>query len=489
MISRRRFLEVGGTLAASSALGCDRVSPLLLWGEPPPAGPFATPEPRSADAVSHVLSRLTFGARPGDRERVAALGATPDAAVDAFIDEQLAPEGIDDARLERALRPMQVLDLPVGELYEYKAPVLLDAMTRATIVRAVRSERQLHEVMVEFWTDHFNIDVTKGDCRWLKAADDRDVIRRHALGTFPALVRASALSPAMLWYLDGRVNQRATGGGRPNENYARELLELHTLGVHGGYDQRDVMEAARALTGWTVRSKGESAFGIGRVEFHPGLHDDGEKVVLGERLPPGLGARDVDALVHLVCAHPATARHVATRLCRRFIADPPPAPAVARVARAFSASGGDIRTTLRTLFHAPEFRDARATRLKRPFHFIASALRATDASTDAGPALQDYLVRMGHAPYQCPTPDGYPQEAGPWLGTLLWRWNFAAALTRNHIVGTRVDVDALRERARGDERLAAHLLGRRPAPEEWRLLAGAPDPVALALASPPFQRY
>src|SRR5207302_4720804 len=160
--------------------------------------------------------------------------------------------------------------------------------------------RQLYEVMVRFWSDHFNIDPSKGDCKWLKAADDRDVVRAHALGRFSDLLRASALSPAMLWYLDGRVNRRARPDEKPNENYARELLELHTLGVHGGYTQRDVMEVARCLTGWTVRGTKQAKFGLGTVEFSVRLHDNGEKTVLGQRIAPGGGERDIDRVLEIV---------------------------------------------------------------------------------------------------------------------------------------------------------------------------------------------
>src|ERR1041384_25647 len=197
-------------------------------------------------------------------------------------------------------------------------------MVRAAVLRAVYSERQLYEVMVGFWSDHFNIDPGKGDCRWLKAWDDRAVIRKYALGdcglrepttlferlqtfwgggsgapktafNFPAMLRASALSPAMLWYLDGRANRKAGPSEKPNENYARELLELHTLGVHGGYTQKDVMEVARCLTGWTVRGKRQ--FSKATVEFQQRLHDDGAKEVLGQRIPTGLGERDLDRVL------------------------------------------------------------------------------------------------------------------------------------------------------------------------------------------------
>ena len=491
MISRRRFLQFGSALTASAALGCDRLPGALLRGDASPgdSAPFLPPDGEGIDPVAHVVARLSYGARPGEYARVRALGRTRTGAAAAYVREQLASEHLDDVVAERALRRLGMLELPVGELYEYKSDVLLDAMTRARLLRAHLSTRQLHEVMVELWTDHFSIDASKGDCRWLKAADDREVIRAHALGHFRDLVRASVLSPAMLWYLDGRVNRKASEYERPNENHARELLELHTLGVHGGYTQRDVMEVARALTGWTVRSKGESGFGIGKLEFHPELHDDGEKEVLGQTLAPGLGERDVDAVVDIVCAHPATARNVATRLCRRFIADDPPERAVSRVQESFRATGGQIRPTLATLFESPEFAAAAGSKIKRPFHFVVSALRATDAATDAGPALQEYLVRMGHAPFQYPTPDGYPDEAAPWTSTLLWRWNFAMAMQRNRIVGTRVALDSLVRRAGGEGALAAHLLGRRATPDEWRAYRAADDKLALLIASPSFQSY
>jgi uncharacterized protein (DUF1800 family) len=356
--------------------------------------------------------------------------------------------------------------------------------------------------MVEFWSDHLNIDVSKGDCAWLKAADDRDVIRAHALGRFPELLRASALSPAMLWYLDGRMNRKARDLDRPNENYARELLELHTLGVRGGYTQRDVMEVARSLTGWTVRPK--NGFGKGRVEFRPKEHDDGPKTILGRTILPGQGDGDLDRVLEIVALHPATATHLAAKLCRRFIADPPPHAAVEAVARAFLSSGGDIPETLRALFARPEFlaeerelRVVRTSKLKRPFHWVVSALRATDAETDLGPPVTRALVAMGHAPFQYPTPDGYPSDPEAWRGGLLWRFRLAGALMAGQAHGTRVDAPGLVRRAGGVRRLAAHLLGRRPSKAETQALNAARAPttggvaagIALLLASPAFQRY
>ncbi|MEQ1693697.1 MAG: DUF1800 domain-containing protein, partial [Gemmatimonas sp.] len=314
MITRRRFLGTSGTLAAAALTACDDVPELrALWSAP--SDSFVPPADSRVDGVSHLLARVTYGVRPGDYQRVRALGATEDEAMARFIDEQLSPSRRDD-RAERAVRRLESLSEPIGELYEYQPALLRDQLVASTMLRAVYGERQLHEVMAGFWADHFNVDISKGDCRWLTPAFDRDVLRPHALGRFPDLLRAVALSPAMLWYLDGRVNRRASPGERPNENFARELLELHTLGVDGGYTQADVMETARAFTGWTVRSKGASNFGIGLVEFNADAHDDGAKIVLGRAIPAGGGTRDVDEVLAILVEHPACARFLAHKLCR-----------------------------------------------------------------------------------------------------------------------------------------------------------------------------
>lgn len=487
MTSRRRFLGASGALAAAAALGaCADDGGLRAPWTADDRVPFDPPRDAAIDAVSHALARLTYGARPGDYARVRALARSSDEAARRFVEEQLTARRHDDAA-DRAVRRLEALAEPVGELYEYQPALLREQLVSATLLRAVYADRQLHEVMTEVWADHFNVDISKGDCRWLTPAFVRDVLRAHAMGTFPELLRAVVLSPAMLWYLDGRVNRSASPAEHPNENYARELLELHTLGVHAGYTQDDVMHAARALTGWTVRSRHESRFGIGRVEFDRAAHDDGEKVVLGERIPAGGGARDVDVLLNIVTAHPACARFIATRLCRHFIADEPPDAAVNAVARTFATTGGDITPTLRTLFGTPAFADSRGMRLKRPFHFVASALRATGAATDGGRPMIAWLERLGQLPFQFPTPDGYPDDASPWLGTLLWRWQFASALAEGRIAGTTVDATALVRRARGDRPLVAHLLGRAPTTAELAAARESRDTLALALASPAFQ--
>jgi uncharacterized protein (DUF1800 family) len=518
-ISRRAFLAIGTGAVAGSVAGCGKPGGIRdgirrFVGKPtasPLDGPLTAPAAEGIDDVSHVLGRLTFGARPGDYARVSAIGAKN------FIEEQLAHSKLPDTICERVIRhefeslaepesrlfprkadgkdPLVALfpamkdrGARVGDLYELKEKVLLNDLTRATVLRAVLSERQLYEVMVQFWTDHFNIDPSKGECRWLKAADDRDVIRAHALGNFRDMVRASAVSPAMLWYLDGRANRRSSTSEKPNENYARELMELHTLGVHGGYTQQDVMEVARCLTGWTCRDK--KKFFKGRVEFHAKDHDDGAKRVLGVDIPAGLGARDLDRVLEIVTSHPNCAQYVAWKLCRRFISDDPPSGAVEPTARAFLDSRGDIPTTLRTLFGTGEFwaSETRGGKFKRPFHFVVSALRAANAETTASSELIEYLQRLGHAPFRYPTPDGYPEEATHWKSTLLWRWNFAAALAENRIQGTRVDLDELRTRLGGDEALLATIFGREPSQAERAAFLEPGAGLALAIAAPAFQR-
>ena len=517
-VTRREFLVVGAGAVVAAGSGCGPVKEGAVEARrwlgkptvPPLVGALTPPSATELDEVSHVLNRITFGARPGDHARVAAMG------VKAFIEEQLAPKKLEDGMCERVIRhefdsladpegalwprkgeasdPLQVLfpamkdkGARVGNLYEYKDKVLLDDLTRATVLRAVLSERQLYEVMVQFWTDHFNIDPSKAEAKWLKAADDRDVIRAHALGNFREMLRASAVSPAMLWYLDGRANRRVKPEDKPNENYARELLELHTLGVHGGYTQQDVMEVARCLTGWTVRDK--KKFFKGRVEFRAWEHDNEAKRVLGVEIPAGLGARDLDRVLEIVVAHPSTAKHVAEKLCRRFIADDPPEAAVAVTAAAFERSGGDVPTTLRALFATEEFwkPEGRGGKFKRPFHFVVSALRATNAETDATKPLVDYLVRLGHAPFRYATPDGYPEAASHWQSSLLWRWNFASALAGNGIKGTRVEGEELRARLGGDEGLMATVLGRRAREAERGAYHESGSGLALMLASPAFQ--
>jgi uncharacterized protein (DUF1800 family) len=445
------------------------------------------------DPVFHLLSRAGFGPWPGDLDRVRSAGS------ETWIEEQLHPDSIDDTACDLRARRFETLELEPGTCYEFKKTVLRDELIRHRLLRATYSRRQLYEVMVEFWSEHFNIYLEKGDCIYLKPADERMVIRAHAMGRFRDLVRASATSPAMLVYLDGKENKKAGPGDRPNENYARELLELHTLGVDGGYSQGDVSEVARCLSGWRVRTKWRR----GTVYFDPALHDQGSKTILGQVIASGSGEQELDSVIDLVVSHPSTARHIATKLVRHFARDAAPPELVDRVAAEFTATGGDIKSMVRMILTSDEFKSAPGARFKRPFRFVVSALRAVGADTYGHEPLIGYLGRMGNAPFEHPAPDGYPDSAEPWLGTLLWRWNFAAALGANKIESAAVSVDRLVAAAGGaaPDRLIPHFIGRRGTAEELRVLQDfsdgpdwtrgrcAADLVGLILASPAFQMY
>jgi uncharacterized protein (DUF1800 family) len=510
--SRREFIITGAAAIAFSATIFRAAQGLLKEGgqylglnltrpiDRPPLAPAST----TIDPVAHALNRLTFGPIAGDYERVSKMG------VAAFIEEQLEPEKIDDGLCNRATaRFCDLWGDPLGEHYEEDDEALPPILRRVTTLRAIYSRRQLFEVMCEFWSDHFNIDPGKGDCRWSKPSDDRDVIRKHALGNFRDMLRASALSPAMLWYLDGQANSLRKEGDKPNENYARELMELHTLGVHGGYTQKDVMEVARCLTGWSINSKRTVALRAellkvgkllkdpanwkplndrGSVSFNNEAHDDGAKTVLGQQTPAGLGKEDIERVIDIVAFHPNTARFLATKLCKRFIADEPSAASIDAVAKSFSDSKGDIKTVLRTIFLTPEYAASAGVKIKRPFHFVVSAIRAVNASTDADKPVMQFLEKMGQAPFRYPTPDGYPLEAEHWHATLLWRWKFALALANNRIDGTRIERAKLLRQLGGDSGLMASVLNRKPTTDESDAFLKSGDGLALLLASPGFQR-
>jgi uncharacterized protein (DUF1800 family) len=260
-------------------------------------------------------------------------------------------------------------------------------------------------------------------------------VRRHALGKFPDLLRASAHSPAMLAYLDNQENRR----GVPNENYARELMELHTLGVHGGYTQKDVLEVARCFTGWTIENRFLRR--RGNFRFDEALHDNGSKKVLGVTIFAGGGQSDATKVLDILATHPATARFIAGKLCRYFLGEEN-AEWTKKLAAIYNKTGGDIKAMLRPLLLSDTLQEAPPI-LKRPFDFTVSALRALNADTDGGAPLQEHLTRMGQPLYQWPMPDGYPDRTAAWTGSLLARWNFALSLTGGAIDSTSIDVPTL----------------------------------------------
>lgn len=508
-LRRRAILRAAATLvAAGVALPAGaRLAGLFPGAADPLPGSVGLSAGAAVDPAFHLLARAAWGARPGDVERVRAIGA------EIWIDEQLAWEKIDDSACDGMVERFREYDAAPNELMSVRQQHVERDLQRVTLVRAVHSRRRLYEVMCGFWRDHFSIQTAKKGCRETVPLDDRSVIRPHALGRFRDMVRASALSPAMLHYLDGAQNAVSKPGDRPNENYARELLELHTLGVRGGYTQRDVMEAARCLTGWTIvpRRGFENAFRHGSVEFRRDRHDDGEKTVLGVRIPAGGGEADLDRLLDVVCAHPSTARHVSRRLCRKFVADPAPEALVESAADVFAKTGGQIGLVVRHILTSSEFAASEGALVKRPFEFMVSALRATGATCRADDQERRFLERMGHVPFHYPTPDGYPLEVEPWMGTLLWRWNFALALVTDRLGDTKCDLADLAKRCGLDpardapSRLAPLFLGRDATAAERDAIdayAATPDgggagrgsaavlraeAVALLLCTPSFQ--
>jgi uncharacterized protein (DUF1800 family) len=436
--TRRQLLATAG--AGTALAFWETATP--GWAAPPrPAlatqweaatSPAAVPPP--APEV-HVLNRLTFGILPEDLAHVQKVG------VRGFIREQLEPEDIDDSEVDRSLAAFPSLTLAPPQIgavahdQTARRPVALE-LKQATIFRAVASNRQLFEMMVDFWSNHFNIYHFDSLCAALKTADDRDVVRPHALGRFGDLLAASAASPAMLIMLNNAQNKK----GGPNENYAREVMELHTLGVNAGYTQTDVQEIARCFTGWTLTTGGG-------FQFVARNHDTGAKTVLGHSIPAGGGVNDGQQVLAILASHPAAATFIATKLCRRFIADQPPATAVAAAAATFTATGGDLREVMRTILLSPEFTTSADGKSKRPFEFVPSAVRAVGATvTTAGTkSLYTYLHLLAQSPFDWQAPNGYPDAAGAWINTngLLNRWNFAVALVNNAIPGVHVDLTAL----------------------------------------------
>jgi len=455
-LTRRDLLKLAGLVTAVAGLsGCSSLGELLAAE---PRARAASGEFVGSTEEYRRLARLSYGPTPAERARVAEIG------LGAWLEEQLAYQSVSDRRPQLRWRHLDIVSLEANALAARGRREVTQALKRTTLLRRIYSHRQLYEVMVEFWTDHFNISLDKGDGWYLKVVDDREVIRKHALGNFRELLHASAASPAMLVYLDNQANRREA----PNENYARELMELHTLGVHGGYDQRDVMELARCLTGWTVKKH----FWLGEFRFDPERHDSGEKRVLG-RVIPAAGVHEAEEVLDLLATHPSTAQHLAGKLVRRFLTDDPEGQApelVERAAQAFLASEGDIRALLRVvLYDGLLARSPLPAKFKRPAHFVISALRPLAAASDGGEGVQEVIAQLGQPLFGWPTPDGPPDTAGAWSRALLHRWRFALALARNELPGSELDLD----------RLLAAAGGGRPAEvmdHLGTLLLGAPLP-------------
>ena len=517
MRALKRFAQV----AAVTAIG------MAATGVAGQAGQARSAVPPKPDdrAIVHVLNRIGFGPAPGDLERVRTVGLS------AYIDQQLQPARLDDSRMAARLAAFETLSKSTQEMaQQYYLPAqmarrqaqrqqsaqtpagsdpsmttttppndaarremmtpeqaeavrverqALTELMQAKVLRAAYSDRQLEEVMVDFWFNHFNVFSGKGQVRVYLNEYERDAIRPHVFGTFRVLLQATAESPAMLFYLDNwqssapegaptaaprpgnsRMNPRnpnrmPAGSGNPtrpgqlnrprtpadlppgpqsrrgglNENYARELMELHTLGVEGGYTQKDVQEVARAFTGWTIANPRQG----GAFRFEPRMHDDGEKTVLGKTIKAGGGKKDGEMVLDLLANHPSTANFIASKLARRFVADEPPKTLVERAARRFRETGGNIREVVRTIVTSPELfaPEAYRAKVKSPFEFVVSAVRATGIDLNNAMPLVMAVRNLGMPLYGCQPPTGYSDKAEAWVnsGALLNRMNFAVSLT------------------------------------------------------------
>ncbi len=448
--------------------------------------------PEDDRAATHVLHRLGYGPRPGDVAAVRRVG------VAAWIEQQLHPARLDDGALDARLSAFTTLTLdartivqeferpaieerrarqraatgaaapdaassaarPAPSAAQAKRRLVLDELEEAKLLRAVYSERQLEAVLTDAWFNHFNVFAGKGPTRSYVTAYERDAIRPYVFGRFRDLLGATARHPAMLFYLDNWENVDPEAGARRagaaprraarrpaaapprpprglNENYARELLELHTLGVDGGYTQADVVAVARAFTGWTMQPREGSGF-----RFVPALHDRGAKTVLGHTLPAGRGIEDGEVVLDLLSAHPATARRVARMLATRFVGDTPPEALVERAAARFRETDGDLREVVRVIVTSPEFfaPAAAGAKLKTPLEFVASALRATAADVRSARPLTRTLRELGMPLYLCQPPTGYDDTAATWAaaGALVGRVNFAADLGAGRVPGLRL---------------------------------------------------
>jgi len=507
-----------------------------------PTGAIRPPE--TDRTIVHVLNRIGYGPRPGpgsDVEKVRAIG------IERYIDQQLHPERIPDPTMSARLASLTTISMGSREIAERYAMPALEArrerqkeakengaqppgapaprdpqMERANrvmielaeqkMLRAIYSERQLQEVLTDFWFNHFNVDARKGPDRFMLTEYERETIRPHVLGKFRDLLEATAKSPAMLFYLDNWMSADPNGPhqemtrfrpargrfGAPifqplprpqpqgknapkglNENYGRELMELHTLGVDGGYTQQDVTEVARAFTGWTIQNPRQG----GGFVFNPRLHDTGEKMVLGHRIKAGGDVSDGEEVLDILASHSSTARFIATKLARRFVSDAPPPSLVDRAAARFRDTRGDLREVMRTILMSPEFLapEAYRAKVKTPLEFVVSAVRAADADVQDATLLVRTMQQLGMPLYQCQPPTGYKDTADAWVntGALVSRMNFAVSLTSNQLRGIAVPNAPL------------SILGDDMSDATRATIAKATTPqqmAALTLGSPEFQR-
>jgi uncharacterized protein (DUF1800 family) len=441
----------------------------------------------SGDSLLRLVRRVTNGVTEEEMARARKLGFR------GYLNYHLRYPAIDDSVTDAFVNTRAPnLQLDGTGLYQLNQTTLMNELAEATLYRAAFSRRQLYERMVHFWSDHFNIYFPK--VNYLKVIDDREVIRRHALGKFPDLLRASAHSPAMLEYLDNTRSRNRN----VNQNYARELMELHTLGVDGGYTQTDVEEVTRCLTGWTIQGRGQ-------FRFDATGHDATGKTVLGNAIPARTGAagqQDGEQVLDILLAHPSTARFISTKMIQWLLRYDPPDALVTRVAATFTRTGGDIPSMVRDIL-TPENLLAAPAKYKQPYQLVVSALRATNATIVNATAISNGQLRtLGQPLFQWEDPDGYPDNVDWWAGLILQRWNFASFLS--NLAAGNVIVDVMPFMGDGapgvvDEIDRRAFGGAMPAPLKERLvtyLSVSPnntprvrETLALALSSSAFQWY
>jgi len=472
------------------------------------------------EAAEHLLSRLSFGGRPGEADKLLAMGlekwvqqqldqSLPETAIEKRLSNFDALSLDNETIVNRYLNAGQVLRMmqkngtlsrdsmaqlekadyrkDVLKLMQEKGLKLPQELNRQLfaqkLIRAVYSENQLQELMTDFWFNHFNVSITKGQSQPFVLTYERDAIRPHTLGKFESLLKATAQHPAMLFYLDNATsgsdnndmnqrvkkmlpaNSKLKRAAGLNENYAREVMELHTLGVDGGYVQADVTEVARALTGWTVRPMMKDGYGErlsklqqsrlgknlatteGDFLFLAVRHDQGEKTVLGKKYPSNGGLNEGLEVLHQLANHPSTANFICKKIATRFVCDTPSASLVAAMASVFTKSGGDIRQTMIAMLNSREFwkKEVLRSKIKSPFELVVSAIRATNADLRYTNQLNDWCARMGQKTYSYAAPTGFPDKASFWVntGSLLNRMNFGLAIGTQRIPGVVINLLAL----------------------------------------------
>lgn len=500
-LSRRGMLKwlSGGKLGADQAggipSGMAAAAGLAVMASQAKSAPpvSAMGDPDSTALLTKLVRRCTFGVNAQEMALVRSMG------YNGYLDYQLNPDMIEDAAVETRLAPLTTLAGIYADIKLLPSTQVVNELIEGTIIRATYSKRQMYERMVEFWSDHFNISVEKVNCAWLKPIDDRETVRPNALGFFSDLLAGSATSPAMMVYLDNNISLPSA----PNQNYAREIMELHTMGSYNGYTEGDVVEVARCFTGWQLYPDNSPYPIAGVFRYNPSQHDNNQKVVLGHVIPAGGGIQDGLTVLQILSQHPNTARFISNKLCERFLDYTPSQSVVTAATATFNATGGNIREVMRTILSAQHVADAKP-KLKRPFHAFVSALRATNAEMIASGSFRNQLRSAGHLLFYWVPPDGYPDKIDFWSGFLLPRWNFGAMLMNGNLSGLSADAIAFFSGCTNAQEMVQRINsnmfgGEMPVEEQTRIREYLlPDPpslsrqkeaIGLAIGSPSFQMY